>query len=187
MVVCAGIGGRAGGAMTAARNGGHTGAVAGMGMVSGPIKLLCDEMLQRLGRWLRAAGHDTAIALAGVSDLLLLERASAEGRVLLTCDREIALRRGARGSVITLTTGGLEANARELGELMGIDWLHAPFTRCLLDNAPLNPAGRDDRARVPPKALLLHGRMTSCPECARIYWPGSHVRRMHARLENWQR
>lgn len=35
----------------------------------------CDEMLGRLARLLRAAGHDTALAPAGTAD-----RARAEGR-----------------------------------------------------------------------------------------------------------
>lgn len=31
------------------------------------------------------------------------------------------------------------------------------------------------------------GPVTACPDCGRIYWPGSHVRRMRARLDCWRR
>ncbi|RFA27009.1 hypothetical protein CAI21_15770 [Alkalilimnicola ehrlichii] len=31
-------------------------------------RLLCDEMLLRLARWLRAAGYDTALAVSGMQD-----------------------------------------------------------------------------------------------------------------------
>ncbi|MGH6943501.1 MAG: Mut7-C RNAse domain-containing protein [Geminicoccaceae bacterium] len=26
----------------------------------------------------------------------------------------------------------------------------------------------------------------ACPVCRRVYWPGSHARRMKARLERWK-
>lgn len=38
------------------------------------LRLLCDEMLKGIGRWLRAAGYDTAIAQDGVADEDLLAR-----------------------------------------------------------------------------------------------------------------
>lgn len=152
----------------------------------GPVKLLCDEMLGGLGRWLRAAGHDTGIADGGLADPALLDLALADDRLLLTCDRALgAYHRGA-GTVVTLASGGLEATARELGERIAIDWLYAPFTRCLVDNAPLQAADASERARMPAKARLPGGCVTACPACGRVYWPGGHVRRMRTRLERWQ-
>jgi uncharacterized protein with PIN domain len=57
------------------------------------MRLLCDEMLKRVGRWLRAAGYDVAIVEDGARDDDLLKRATAEHRLLLTCDRRLAGRR----------------------------------------------------------------------------------------------
>ncbi len=151
-----------------------------------PLRLLCDEMLRGLGRWLRAAGYDTAIAHAGQADGELLRRAGAEVRVLLTRDRELAARAGPDVGVVALASEGLDAGARELGLRLGIDWLFAPFTRCLLDNAVLLPASAQERLGLPFKARGLEGPINTCPDCARLYWPGSHVRRMRARLEAWQ-
>ena len=71
-------------------------------------RLLCDEMLQGLGRWLRAAGHDTAIAAGGVADTTLVELALAESRILVTCDRALAQR-----SVAGLRTLVLESEDAE--------------------------------------------------------------------------
>ena len=39
------------------------------------MKLLCDEMLKGLARWLRAAGHDTELAEDGTSDRALINHA----------------------------------------------------------------------------------------------------------------
>jgi uncharacterized protein with PIN domain len=157
-----------------------------MTTANGPVKLLCDEMLGGLGRWLRTAGHDAASAGRGLADAALLDFALSEKRLLLTCDRALGTRRGSAGSVVTLSSAGLEATARELAERVQIDWLYAPFTRCLVDNTPLEAAGATQRAQVPATARVLGGTVTACPACGRIYWPGSHVRRMRARLERWQ-
>ncbi len=150
------------------------------------MKLLCDEMLARLGRWLRAAGYDTRIAEPGADDRALLETAAAEDRILLTCDGELGKRRDARGRVVVLEHDGLEEEARELRRRLGVDWLHAPFTRCVVDNTPLRVPSRQEQAGLPPRVRALGGPYTACPACGRIYWTGNHHRRMRARLEDWQ-
>ena len=154
--------------------------------VAGSPGFYCDEMLQGLGRWLRAAGHDTAIARDGLADDDVIARSLREGRLLLTCDRALAQRKAVAHRAIMLPANGLEAAVQALGEALGIDWLHAPFSRCLLDNEPLAPASERARLSLPPNARALPGPLRSCPRCRRLYWPGSHVRRMTARLEAWQ-
>ena len=150
------------------------------------VRLLCDEMLSGVGRWLRAAGYDVAIVEAGAHDDHLLARAAAEDRVVLTCDRRLAARAGAAVAVVVLRTQNADGAARELRERLGIDWLHAPFTRCLRDNATLVPADEEDVTKLPATARRAEGPVMRCPECDRIYWPGSHVRRMRARLAKWR-
>lgn len=53
-------------------------------MASEEPGFLVDEMLQRLGPWLRAAGYDTRIATHAEADYYLLRQAIDEGRLLLT-------------------------------------------------------------------------------------------------------
>ena len=150
------------------------------------LRLLCDEMLKGVGRWLRAAGHDVAFVEDGSHDRQLLARARSEGRLLLTCDRRLAPGGGDDAGIVVLGTESPEGAARELGERLGVDWLHAPFTRCLLDNAPLMPAREEDVVRIPPVARTRPGPILRCPDCDRVYWSGSHVRRMRAKLVCWQ-
>lgn len=151
------------------------------------VKFLCDEMLARLGRYLRAAGYDTVIGAAGANDRTLLDCAIAENRMLLTRDRAILARKNAAGRVLVLPQSGLDAAAEALNQRLGIDWLRAPFTRCLVDNARLRPALPSARAQLPPRARETEGPLRSCPVCGRLYWPGSHVRRMARNLERWAR
>ena len=76
------------------------------------MKLFCDEMLLRLGRWLRAAGYDTAIAENAVADAEIIERCAGEGRTLITRDRHLEARAQGRVSVIRLAEEQIEAQAR---------------------------------------------------------------------------
>ena len=105
------------------------------------MRPLCDEMLCGLGRWLRAAGHDKAIAQNGVGDRDLLARAVRERRTLLTRDRHLAAIAPSGVRMVLIETQELDEQARELREALGLDWLFAPFTRCMMDNSVLLAAG----------------------------------------------
>lgn len=144
------------------------------------MRWLCDEMLGRLARLLRAAGHDTALAHAGASDNDLLAIARAEDRMLVTRDRTLAAAAGELG--LLLTADRPQDQAEELGRLSRVDWRLAPFTRCMVDNAPLRPATAEEFAAMPPSVRALPGPFNACPACGRLYWPGSHVKRMLEKL-----
>ena len=150
------------------------------------MRFLCDGMLEKLCRCLRAAGYDAEVAGADEHDGDLLTRAISEDRLLLTCDRELGQRRAAQGRVVVLPSNGLDDTVRALGRALPIDWLLAPFRRCLLDNTPLRPASAGELRRLPVRAREMGGDVFVCPRCDRIYWPGSHVRRMRQRLSRWQ-
>jgi uncharacterized protein with PIN domain len=145
------------------------------------MRFLCDEMLARLARLLRAAGYDAELAAGGERDTPMVARARAEGRVLLTRDRDLAAR-AAPGSVL-VREDRLEDQARALTEVLPVDWALAPFTRCVVDNAPLREATAEEVGRMPTSARSQGGPFRACPACGRLYWPGSHVKRMAARLE----
>ena len=146
---------------------------------------MCDEMLLRLGRWLRAAGYDTAIAEGGMEDPALIARVAAESRVLLTRDRLLSIRAEASVPVLLLAADRVDDQARALAAMLGIDWLCAPFTRCIIDNAVLEAAPPEAVEEVPVRSREGGGKLLRCPACLRLYWPGGHVRRMRERLVSW--
>lgn len=146
---------------------------------------LCDEMLGRLARYLRAAGYDTELASNGAPDRDLVRLAADEGRYFLTCDRLILAHRAGNGLVCLLPHGNLDQLAKLVGERFHLDWLSRAFTRCLVDNTPLEPTQSHRHPHLPDD---LAGReIMHCPACQRVYWHGSHSRRMRQRLEEWQR
>lgn len=150
------------------------------------MRFLCDQMLARLARLLRAAGYDTLLAGDGEGedhrDTPILRRVKAEGRILLTRDRGLAARAGP--SAVLIGADRPLDQARALTLLLPIDWRLAPFTRCVMDNALLREATAAEIARMPGDARALAGPFRACPVCGRLYWPGSHLKRMAARLHD---
>lgn len=140
----------------------------------------CDEMLARLARLLRAAGHDALLADVGMPDAALLAVARTEGRVLLTRDRRLASTAGVQ--VVLIEADAPEEQAAELARAYPVDWLRAPLTRCLIDNAALRPATSQEIEQAPAFARDLVGDFTTCLSCGRLYWPGSHARRIMDKL-----
>lgn len=155
-------------------------------MASEEPRFLVDEMLQRLGRWLRAAGYDTRIATHAEADYYLLRQAIDEGRLLLTRDRKLLEHRRAPGTVILLSADTLEACAEELSTLLDINWQHDPFSRCLVCNSLLQDATPQQCENIPPKARQHVEAAYYCPHCNQVYWEGSHVKRMRRQLHHWQ-
>jgi uncharacterized protein len=149
----------------------------------GTARLLCDEMLAGLAAMLRAAGHDAALAAPGAPDAALVEACRVEGRVLISRDRRLV--QVVPGAVL-LPMDDAEGQARLLADRLGLDWGYAPFTRCMRDNALLRPMRPEEAERIPARSRALPGPFRACPACGRLYWPGSHVRRMEERLGRWR-
>ena len=54
-----------------------------------------------------------------------------------------------------------------------------PFSRCLRCNRELEPVAKEAiRDRLPPGSAPFYRRFWICDRCDRIYWEGSHWRRM---------
>lgn len=149
------------------------------------MRFLCDAMLGRLARWLRAAGHDVRLADGAEEDRDLLTIAAEDGRILLTRDRRLAERNAARGRVFVLDSEALAEQVHALKRGLGVDWLEAPFSRCVVDNTPLRVASPQETATLPGKVRDLGGAVFVCPTCGRLYWAGDHHRHMRDRLEDW--
>jgi uncharacterized protein with PIN domain len=147
---------------------------------------MCDEMLGHLCRYLRAAGYDTKLAREGAADAELLQQCHAEGRQFLTQDRLIREHKAACDIAFILPPVDLNQLAALVAERYRLDWLGQCFTRCLLDNTPLMAVDDAALLRVPLDVLESGQPLFQCPTCSRIYWQGSHYKRMQSRLAAWQ-
>ncbi len=145
-------------------------------------RFIADVHLGRLAAWLRMAGFDTLFE-SDFEDARIAEIAASEGRIVLTRDRKLLERRAiTHGCYLHATTP--EQQLRELFGRLDLARSVKPFTRCTACNAPLRAADKDAvAARVPHRVLSLHDRFSECSGCGRVYWEGSHWRRVRDLLE----
>lgn len=141
------------------------------------MRLLADAMLGRLAKWLRILGYDTAY-LADTDDFAVMRLARAEERLVLTRDHALAGRRGVRALLVESEV--LEDQLRQVCAAVGLP-PDASFSRCPVCNQSLVEASPElVTARLPPYVQRAHTRFSVCVACDRLYWPGSHWRRMQA-------
>jgi uncharacterized protein with PIN domain len=149
--------------------------------LDGRPRFWADAMLGGLARHLRALGYDAAWE-SPIDDAELVRRAVAEGRILLTRDVGIGEEWWMDGLVLLASDDPLE-QLREVGARFGLDDA-AAFSRCTHCNAPLEPVTAEDAGDAVPPAVRAENRpLAKCPGCGRVYWEGSHTRRMRETLE----
>ena len=124
--------------------------------------------MKRLARWLRAAGYDAVVAPDGTPDSELLRRARRERRLLITRDRKLLEHRDAAGVVVLVEGNSTEDNAAALASRIPINWLHAPFSRCLVCNVALDQARITPAAEIPGKVRERGLPIWTCPRCQRL-------------------
>jgi uncharacterized protein with PIN domain len=147
-----------------------------------PPRLLVDGMLGRLAKWLRLLGYD-AVYDNSASDLELARRTRAEGRVLLTRDRELSTRRGLR--TLLIQSEKLEEQVQEVQDAFPSS-SPAPLSRCAVCNTELEVVSAADVIpHVPPYVLKTQSEFRRCPGCGRIYWPGTHVQQIHRQMDRF--
>jgi uncharacterized protein with PIN domain len=145
------------------------------------IRFVADAHLGALAQLLRLAGFDTRYDNNFPDDEI--ERlALDEERVVLTRDRELLKRRSV---VHGCYVRALQADAqwREIAERLDLLPHVRAFRLCLMCNAPLRPAHSHDLVgRVPEGVRERHTRFVTCDVCRRVFWEGSHWKRMCERV-----
>lgn len=145
-------------------------------------RFIADSHLGGLARLLRLCGFDTLFD-NHYADAEMVRIALAERRIVLTRDRELLKRRElSHGCFVRALRP--QAQLRELIERLDLGRAARPFTRCLVCNALLRAASPAEIASAaPPFVRERQRRFAACSGCGRLYWEGSHWRRMRALLE----
>lgn len=143
------------------------------------VRFACDAMCGGLARWLRAIGYDTTYA-SDVDDAELVEHARREGRVLISADGRLFERRA-------ITSGDVRALRlpRGLKLLKQLEWvvmamrLDVGHPRCTACNGTLSSVRRDEvQHLVPARSLVWADEFYQCQSCGKVFWNGTHWRRM---------
>jgi uncharacterized protein with PIN domain len=145
-------------------------------------KFVLDVHLGKLAGYLRMLGFD-ALYSNRVSDLELVRMSCAEKRILLTRDRGV-LKHSAVTHGYWLRETDSRRQAAEIVQRFDLGRSLRPFTRCMVCNALLQAVAKEEvRGRVPPGVWEGRDEFRKCPGCGRVYWNGSHYRRMQRWIE----
>jgi uncharacterized protein with PIN domain len=146
-----------------------------------PVKRFAvDIMLGKLAKWLRALGFDARSM--PLDDEARVGSLISEGYIPVTRREKFQDREG----IIFIRSDNQFEQLKELISTLNvvIEELR-PFSRCSLCNAELIriPAETVFGA-VPDYVFETVSDFRKCPECSRVYWPGSHRKRMIDKLKS---
>lgn len=146
------------------------------------LRFVADAHLGGLAQLLRLAGFDTLYD-NNFPDDEIEALAASEHRIVLTRDRELLKRRGITHGCYVRTLKP-HAQLHEIFERLDLAASARPFRLCLSCNAPLHAIARGEaRDRVPEGVFERQARFVTCDVCRRVFWEGSHWRRMRALMD----
>ena len=145
-------------------------------------KFVLDVHLGRLAAYLRMLGFDT-LYTNRTSDVELVRISVQQRRVLLTRDRGV-LKHSAVMHGYWLRETNSRRQAAEVVKRFDLIRSLRLLTRCMVCNELLREISRAEvRGRVPERVLEWCDKFRECPGCTRVYWEGSHYRRMKDWIE----
>lgn len=140
-------------------------------------RFILDVHLGKLARLLRLLGFDT-LYRNDYPDLEIVKIAHDERRIILTRDRGILK--------FKIVTHGYwirnTASEKQLYEVMArfqLKSLVTPFQRCLECNGLIVSIEKEKVIdQIPQKAASYYNHFYNCTDCRKIYWQGSHFKKM---------
>ena len=139
-------------------------------------RFAAEKTLGKLTKWLRMLGFDTVYESAPAGDKFIdtLEK----DRILLTRTRKMRNQFADR-KLIFIESDHFEQQLRQVFHELGLTANQTrPFTRCLQCNVLIVSVAKTELwGRVPDFIYETQEQFNQCPQCERIYWPGSHTRR----------
>jgi uncharacterized protein len=146
------------------------------------MRFATDATLGKLGRHLRTAGFDTLCQheYQGRDFFNTLDT----DRIILTRTTKLLVRLKHRDVLFIRHNDPFEQMLQVFQELdIGPDDVK-PFSRCVICNLEIKPAEKHTlQGKVPPYIWQQHRRFHLCSGCNRIYWAGSHHRRLTKRFD----
>ena len=151
------------------------------------MRFLLDGMLGKLSRWLRMLGCDASYQNER-SDNELLSTAKSNSLILLTADEELYRTATFRGIHSCLVRGKTEPERlAELAERFKLKLeIDTTKSRCPACGYPIRETAKESLEKLIPAATFkVYNTFWVCtnPNCAKIYWQGSHWKKIEQTLE----
>jgi len=146
-------------------------------MTPDDISFAADMMVGRLARWLRILGYDTLYdPEKPVQEWI--PAVLADDRILLTRNRKIAGQLPEKNYYFVAPNDPREQLCAIL-EKFQLDTEHFVFRLCVSCNVRVVSIAKETvLGRVPPLVFETHHEFWQCPSCGKIYWRGSHLKRV---------
>jgi uncharacterized protein len=140
-------------------------------------RFILDVHLGKLARMLRMTGFDS-LYRNDLEDEEIIREAIRENRVVLTRDRGILRdKRVERGYFVA--SGSAQDQLREVISHFQLEDSICFLCRCMVCNGTIAQAEKSEVAElVKPDTLRHYDEFFRCRDCGRVYWEGSHYRRM---------
>jgi len=145
-------------------------------------RFVLDNHLGRLAAYLRMLGFD-CLYQNDYEDAELAETVQREGRILLSRDRRLLMRKVVIHGYCPRSLDPIE-QLSEIIQRFDLTKRIVPFHRCLRCNHPLEQVEKEDVfERLESLTRLYFDEFQICPACKQIYWKGSHYERMQRLIE----
>lgn len=148
------------------------------------IRFVIDSMLGTLARKLRIFGFDS-LYYNHIDDDVLLSICKDDDRILLTSDKEL-FKRAVKENIGCIFVYGIEEDCLvKIFETLDIKLeFDISNSRCPLCNSRLITPSKDRlKGIVPDKVYENNQRFYLCEMCEKIYWEGSHIRKMRSLIK----
>lgn len=145
------------------------------------MAFIADVHLGKLARLLRLLGFDT-LHSNSYEDRELVAIAAAEGRIVLTRDRDLLKHNAVTHGYWLRSTDPLE-QARAVVRRFNLEALIDPFRRCLVCNGLLEPIAKEQiLSQIPPRVAVEHDEFLICTSCQKPYWRGTHYPKLQKHI-----
>jgi uncharacterized protein with PIN domain len=146
------------------------------------LRFVADAHLGGLARMLRMLGFDTLYSNE-LRDEDIRAISVHESRVVLTRDRELLKCRDITHGCYVHALRPMD-QWKEVVERLQLQRDARPFTLCLHCNEPLRDVDKQTvLTSVPENVARYYDHFCTCPNCKRIFWEGSHWKRMRSWLD----
>lgn len=136
-----------------------------------------DVHLGKLAAYLRMMGFDTDYR-NDYDDFTLAEMSANEQRILLTCDRQLLMRKQVNYGYFVRA----RQPKQQLLEILSHYDLYnrlKPFTRCMHCNGKTRAVNKKTiETQLQVKTRQHYNEFFQCQSCNKIYWKGSHYQKM---------
>lgn len=147
-------------------------------------KFILDVQLGKLARWLRLLGFDS-LYKNDFSDAQIVDISMLEKRIILTRDQDLLKRKPVNHGYWIRATNP-DDQIVEIIHRFDLNNQFQFFTRCMICNGKIKNVEKENITdALPEKTKLYYDEFYQCSGCEKIYWKGSHYKKMQKKIEKW--